>query len=240
MIIDLGLIDYEDAYRIQKELVARLRLGEIADSVILAEHDHVFTIGRTGRIENLLADQNELKNADAKVIRVDRGGDITYHGPGQLVVYPIIDLRRRSRDLHQYLRDLEEVAINFLKEYSINAVRISGRTGVWIGDRKIASIGVGSTGWITYHGMSININTDLGFFSMINPCGMKDVKMTSLCELIGRYVDMNEAKEKMVARLSRILRRHCEGAKHPKQSQRRARNRLRNPKEIASALRASQ
>lgn len=198
MIIDLGLIGYEDAYRVQKEFVARRRLGEIDDSVILAEHNHVFTIGRAGRIENLLADENELKRSGAKVIRVDRGGDITYHGPGQLVVYPIIDLRRRSKDLHLYLRDLEGFAINFIKEYTVNAVRIAGKTGVWVGDRKIASIGVGSTGWIAYHGIGININTDLNFFSMINACGMKNIRMTSLSSLLGRKIDMADAKEKVI------------------------------------------
>lgn len=196
MILDLGLIDYEDAYRIQKDLAAKRKLGEIDDSIILAEHYHVFTIGRTGRLENLLADETDLKKDGVKVIRVDRGGDITYHGPGQLVAYPIVDLGRRSRDLHRYLRDLEEVAIRFLKSYSVSAVRITGKTGVWVADKKIASIGIGATGWVTYHGMSININTNLSFFSMINPCGMKDVSVTSLAGLTGRHIDMNEAKEK--------------------------------------------
>lgn len=198
MIIDLGLIDYEDAYRIQKELVARRRRGEINDSIILAEHNHVYTVGRAGRMDNLLADLPALDRKGIKVLRVDRGGDITYHGPGQLVVYPILDLNRRSRDLHRYLRELEQAVIMFLKAYNIDAVGLPGRTGVWVGNRKIASIGIGAAGWVTYHGLSININTDLGFFRMINPCGLKDVKMTSLGELLGRNIDMKEVKEKIL------------------------------------------
>lgn len=192
MIIDLGLVDYEEAYRIQKEFVHRRKLSEIEDSIILAEHNPVFTMGRAGHIENML-------KGGIKVLRVDRGGDITFHGPGQLVVYPIIDLRRYGSDLHKYLRSLEEVVIMLLKEYSVYGHRVTGKTGVWVGDKKIASIGIAATNWITFHGLSINVNTDLGFFSMINPCGMRDVKMTSLSEVLGRSVSMSALKERLLS-----------------------------------------
>ena len=199
MIIDLGLIDYEDCYKVQKEFARRRKLGALDDSLIVAEHKPVFTIGRTGRMENLLEDEEALSCRGIKVLRVDRGGDITFHGPGQVVIYPIIDLRRRGKDLHKYLRDLEEISIRFLKEYSVAGRRFEGKTGVWAGDKKIASIGVGTSGWVTYHGLSVNINTDLSYFSMIYPCGMKSAMATSLAEILRREIPMPEAKAKLVS-----------------------------------------
>lgn len=198
MVIDLGLIDYELAYREQKELVRRRKLGEIGDSLILAEHKAVFTIGRTGKIEHLLEDEGALLEKGIKVLRVDRGGDITFHGPGQLVAYPIIDLRAHKQDLHQYLRDLEEVVINFLNGYAVSGERIEGMTGVWTTGRKIASIGIGALDWVTYHGLSINLDCDLNFFSMIHPCGLKGVEMTSLKKVLGYNISMEESKERFI------------------------------------------
>ncbi len=194
MILDLGLIDYEDAYRAQREFVNRRKLGEIEDSIIVAEHKPVFTIGRIGKMENLLVDDRALAEHGIKVLRVDRGGDITFHGPGQLILYPIIDLKKRRRDLHQYLRSLEDVVIRYLQGCSIRAERIYGKTGVWVKGKKIAAIGIAVSGWVTYHGLSVNLNVDLDFFSMINPCGMKDVKVTSLANILNKNVTMDEAK----------------------------------------------
>ena len=205
MIIDLGLIDYEDAYRVQKEFVVRRRLAEIGDTLIVAEHKPVFTIGRAGSKANLLADEKFLNKSGIKVLDTDRGGDITFHGPGQLVAYPVIDLKVRGRDLHRYLRDLEEVAISFLGRYSVSGQRRDGSTGVWVGDRKIASIGVGASDWVTYHGLSVNVNADLNFFSMIYPCGMKDVKATSLNHVLGRKVSMDDAREKLLSCLCKVF-----------------------------------
>ncbi len=195
MILDLGVIDYEEAYRIQKDMVNRRKLGEIEDSIIVAEHPSVFTIGRTGNKANLLADEDSLKRNNIKVLRVDRGGDITFHGPGQVVLYPILDLKTRGRDIHLYLRDLEEAVIIALENYSVVAKRISGRTGIWVGGEKIASIGIAASNWITYHGLSLNVNVDLAFFSMIYPCGMRDIKATSLARILGRELAMAEVKE---------------------------------------------
>ncbi len=195
MILDLGVIDYEEAYRIQKDMVNRRKLGEIEDSIIVAEHPSVFTIGRTGNKANLLADEDSLKRNNIKVLRVDRGGDITFHGPGQVVLYPILDLKTRGRDIHLYLRDLEEAVIIALENYSVVAKRISGRTGIWVGGEKIASIGIAASNWITYHGLSLNVNVDLAFFSMIYPCGLRDIKATSLARILGRELAMAEVKE---------------------------------------------
>ena len=198
MILDLGLIDYEDCYRKQKELVRRRKLGEIEDSLIIAEHNAVFTIGRSARADNLLVSPEFLEKLGVKVLKVDRGGDITFHGPGQLVFYPIIDLKAGIKDLHLYLRNLEEAVIRFLDGYGVSGIRVAGRTGVWSCGAKIASIGIAASDWVTYHGAAININTDLNFFSMINPCGIKDVKTSSLSVILNKTVNMAEAKEKLL------------------------------------------
>jgi len=205
MIIDLGLIDYEDCYKVQKEFARRRKLGEVEDSQIVAEHKPVFTIGRTGRIENLLEDEEALSCRGIKVLRVDRGGDITFHGPGQVVIYPIMDLKQRGRDLHRYLRGLEEVAIRFLEGYSITGSRLEGKTGVWTGGKKIASVGVAASDWVTYHGLSVNINTDLSYFSMIYPCGMRNARATSLAEILRREIPMQEAKAGLVSSFNKIF-----------------------------------
>ncbi len=205
MIIDLGLIDYEEAYKIQRESVGRRILGEIDDSVLLAEHYPVFTIGRTGRMENMLVSEKALSGKGLKVLRVDRGGDITFHGPGQLVAYPVLDLKNRGADLHRYLRCLEEVLIGTLKNYSIRGQRLEGKTGVWVNGEKIASLGVAVKGWVTYHGLSLNVNVDLGFFSMINPCGMSEIKMTSVAGILGRTVGMDIVKEGFIVNLRKVF-----------------------------------
>ncbi len=198
MILDLGRIDYEECYMVQKTFVGKRRLGEIDDSLILAEHNEVFTIGRTGAMDNLLISNETLASIGIKILRVDRGGDVTFHGPGQLVIYPIIDLKNAGKDLHRYLRDLEEAAIRFLDAYSVSGERVYRKTGVWVSGKKIVSIGVGASNWVTFHGMSININCDLNFFSMINPCGMKDVEMTSLELAGGRKIKMADAKKNIL------------------------------------------
>ncbi len=205
MLIDLGLIDYEECYAIQKDIVRRRRSGEIGDTLILAEHNEVFTIGRAGCIDNLLIPDDMLLSNSLKVLRVDRGGDITFHGPGQLVAYPVIDLKNAGRDLHSYLRGLEEAAIRLLNDYGINAERVPGKTGVWVSGKKIASVGVGASNWVTFHGLSVNINCDLNFFSMINPCGMKDVEMTSLERLKGQKIRMGEVKANIVKYFKEIF-----------------------------------
>jgi lipoyl(octanoyl) transferase len=205
MILDLGTIDYNDALKIQHELVNKRRLGEIHDSVIIVEHPPVFTIGRSGSRKNLLVKEEYLNRRGIRVMDVDRGGDITFHSPGQLVIYPILDLKARTKDLHKYLRTLEEVAINFLQKYDVLGRRLSDATGVWVLDKKIASIGVAAKDWVTYHGLSININNDTRFFSMINPCGIKDLKITSLKEVLAHDIPQNIAKRILLGEFNKIF-----------------------------------
>jgi lipoate-protein ligase B len=205
MILDLGLSDYEECYRTQREMVARRKLGEIEDTLILAEHNSVFTIGRTGARKNLLVDEGYLRQKGIKVLDVDRGGDITFHGPGQLVVYPIIELKEKWRDLHKYMRSLEEVAIKFLERYSLRAERMPDRTGVWVSGKKVVSIGIGVTNWVTYHGLSVNIKPDLGFFDMIYPCGLRGARMASIEGLSGIGLSMEEAKKDILSDFDKVF-----------------------------------
>jgi lipoic acid synthetase/lipoyl(octanoyl) transferase len=205
MIIDIGLTDYEAAYVFQKELVSKRKLGRIRDSLIITEHRAVFTMGRQGRERDLVIGRDRLEARGLSVIDVDRGGGVTFHGPGQLILYPVVDLRMRNSDMHRYLRDLESVAICFLNGYGIMADRIQGRTGVWVGGAKIASIGVGASSWVTYHGMSLNVDVDLSFFSMINTCGMTDIQVTSLSGVLGSNVSMCKAKDNLIACFKRIF-----------------------------------
>ncbi|MDP2913443.1 MAG: lipoyl(octanoyl) transferase LipB [Candidatus Omnitrophota bacterium] len=205
MIIDLGLIDYERAYRLQKELVGRRKMGGACDSIIFAEHYPVFTIGRAGKKTSLIIDESVLDKYGIKVLNVDRGGDITFHGPGQLVIYPVVDLTAHGRDLHRYLRLLEEAAIRSLAGYSISADRIEGKTGAWVSGKKIASIGIAAADWITYHGISINVNVDLQFFSMIRPCGMENIEMTSMACILRKNIDIDTMKRNVFSELKALL-----------------------------------
>lgn len=214
MICDIGLSDYEYAYRLQKDLLARRKLGEIDDSIIITEHNPVFTLGRVGSIANLLVDKEILARQGIKVMRVDRGGDITCHAPGQIVIYPVIDLKSRGRDLHKYMRDLEEVAIRSLEYYGVAASRVTDKTGVWVSGRKIAAIGIGASDWVTYHGMSINIKNDLHYFSFINPCGMAGVNSVSLEAIVGRPVSMDGVKRVLVREFYRIFKTRNEILAH--------------------------
>ena len=205
MILDLGVIDYSDALKIQHDLVNKRISCKIPDSVLIAEHPNVFTIGRSGSRKNILVDEKFLTARGVRVLDVDRGGDITFHSPGQLVVYPIIDLKGRVRDLHNYLRELEETIISFLKKYFVKGSRLKEATGVWVDNEKIAFIGVAAKDWITYHGLSININNDTRFFSMINPCGIKGLEVTSLAEITRQAIPMYEAKNIFLGEFNRIF-----------------------------------
>jgi len=186
--IDLGLSDYQEAYRVQCEIRDRVAKGEIKDTLIITEHKSVITIGRAG------SEKNVFKTEGIRVFRVDRGGDVTYHGPGQLMAYPVFKLENEARDIHCFLRYLEDVGVNFLDKYGIMAETRPGMRGVWVRDSKIASIGIGVKKWVTYHGMAININTDLRPFSFIKPCGIEGVKITSLENILKERVDFEDAK----------------------------------------------
>ena len=201
-VIDFGVIDYPSGVKLQKELVRLRKIGLAPDTIILAEHPHTYTIGRTGNISNLLEEMSELRKNNIGLFYTDRGGDITYHGPGQIVVYPIFDLNLRLKDIKKYLRSLENAIIAFLRAYGVIGSRREGLTGVWVGLNKIASIGVSFTGWISYHGFAVNINNDMSYFERINPCGMKDNIMISLSEIINNKVDILAAKHKIVEAIS--------------------------------------
>jgi len=169
---DLGVLEYGAALELQRELVEQRRQGLIPDLLLIVEHPHVITLGRTGRLSHLLADEEALRRAGVAFYPTDRGGDITYHGPGQVVGYPILDLREWKRDVVAYVRALEQTLIGALAEFSLAAERVPGRTGVWTEAGKIAAIGVHIRRWITSHGFALNHSTDLSYFRYIVPCGL--------------------------------------------------------------------
>jgi lipoyl(octanoyl) transferase len=205
-IIDLGLIEYLKAYAFQKDITRKVRLNTIKGALILAEHFPVFTIGRSSKVNNLLLDPSDIRSRGIDIVDIDRGGDITFHGPGQLVVYPVLDLNRHKKDLHKYLRDLESVIILALSEYNIAAFRLNGKTGCWVDDGKIASIGISSKNWITYHGFSVNLNLNLDYFNMINPCGYKDIKITSISKSCKeKNISMDQLKHAIVQGFAQVF-----------------------------------
>lgn len=188
----LGVVDYAEALAVQERLVAERREGLIDDQLLLLEHPHVITLGSSSQDEHILADEQERSEKGISVFETGRGGDVTYHGPGQLVGYPILELTPDRRDLHRYLRDLEEVLIRVLGEFGLQGARAEGLTGVWVGDQKLAAIGVRvSSGWITSHGFALNVHTDLSYFSTIVPCGIQDREVSSMTQVLGRPVTID-------------------------------------------------
>ncbi len=184
------MVHYKRALELQLSLLEKRMREEIGDVLLLLEHPHTFTVGRNKSGDHLLVRHDELERRGIHFEVISRGGDITYHGPGQLVGYAILDLNGFNRDIHRYLRNLEETIILALRELKIEAERKGGLTGVWVKDEKIASIGVGIRRWITYHGFALNINTDLSYFDMIVPCGIRGVRVTSIKRLLGKEEDI--------------------------------------------------
>lgn len=190
----LGNIDYASAWQLQRDLVQQRRTGDIPDTLLLLEHQPpVITLGRAAHAEHLLKPPEDLQRMGIQLIETDRGGDITYHGPGQLVGYPILDLREHGRDVHLYLRQLEEVIIIALSHFGIAGHRKEGLTGVWVGEEKVAAIGIKVSHWITMHGFALNVCPDLSHFDLIVPCGIRDKGVTSLQRLLNREVTLCEA-----------------------------------------------
>lgn len=210
----LGLIDYKEAWDFQEQLFSEVVQSKIENRskehplptrnyLIFCQHPHVYTLGKSGKPEHLLVNEVELKSKQAHYYKINRGGDITYHGPGQLVVYPIIDLDNFFTDIHQYLRYLEEAVIRTLNDYGIDGGRIKGLTGVWLEPemesktRKIAAFGVKSSRWVTMHGLAFNIQVDLDYFNQIIPCGIQDKAVTSLDKELGYSPDFEDVEQKL-------------------------------------------
>lgn len=181
----LGTVPYHEAWELQRRLVAGRAEDAIADTLLLLDHPPVITLGRAGHARHLLAAAADLAARGVEFVETDRGGDITFHGPGQIVGYPIVDLTRRGRDLHRYLRDVEETLIRALAELGLQGRREPGLTGVWVGRAKVAAIGIRVTRWIAHHGFALNVETDLSYFDLIVPCGIQGRRVTSMRELLG-------------------------------------------------------
>lgn len=192
----LGLVPYADALRIQDELVLQRRAGAISDTLLLLEHPHVITLGTSSSTNHVLLGEDERALLGIEMFETGRGGDVTYHGPGQLVGYPVFDLKPDRCDLHRYVRDIEEALIQSLAHFGLRCGRKPGLTGVWHADDKIAAIGVRvSSGWITSHGFALNVNTNLQFFDSIIPCGIRDHGVTSMESALHRIVSMQEVMD---------------------------------------------
>lgn len=220
--IDLGLIDYQQAWDYQTDLFNKTleikkqnrdlpitQQQATPNHLIFCEHPHVFTLGKSGEEKNLLVGKKDLPKIKATYYHINRGGDITYHGPGQLVVYPILDLENFFTDIHHYMRLLEEAVIQTLAHFKIESGRIAGLTGVWIGEgdeaRKICALGVKTSRWVTMHGLAFNINTDLNYFKHIVPCGIDDKAVTSLANEVGHQVKMDVVKSLMKEKIASLF-----------------------------------
>ena len=219
---DLGLIDFKDAWDYQTQLfdaTIAIKMDNRRDEnnqtitsnyLLFCEHPHVFTLGKSGKETHLLLNENSLKARGATYYKINRGGDITYHGPGQLVAYPILDLDHFFTDIHKYLRFLEEAVITTLAEYDITAERVEGLTGVWVDGtkptaRKICAMGVKCSRGVTMHGIALNVKTDLSYFKNIVPCGINNKAVTSIQHELGKEIDMNEVKQKLKINLSKVF-----------------------------------
>jgi lipoyl(octanoyl) transferase len=223
LVVDLGLIEYGAAWELQRRVVAARKAGAIPDVLLLCEHPHVITLGRSGKISNLRTPGEILRRMGVSFFETNRGGDITYHGPGQLVGYPILNLAEIRRDVGWYVRSLEEAMIRATADFGVASMRVSGRTGVWVDveagstmddrkegkdEEKLAAIGVHLSRWVTSHGFAYNVSTDLRYFDLIVPCGIAGKRATSLEKLLGRRVEMNDAAPRITARLGEILGLH--------------------------------
>jgi lipoyl(octanoyl) transferase len=203
----LGVVQYDDGLLMQESAVERLRSGEATEQLLLLEHPHVFTLGRGADSSNILADQQQLQSNSVEVHETGRGGDVTYHGPGQLVGYPIINLKPDRCDVHRYVRDIEDVLIRTIAEFGVTGTRIAGLTGVWVGNEKIGAIGVRIARWITSHGFALNVNTDLNYFKMIVPCGITDKGVTSLSRLLGRQIELRDVARIAASQFAQVFGR---------------------------------
>jgi lipoyl(octanoyl) transferase len=209
LIVELGLMGYGEAWALQKRLVAARKANAIEDVLLLCEHPHVITLGRNGKREHLLASEHVLKQKGVELHATDRGGDITYHGPGQIVGYPILNLGAIRRDVVWYVRMLEEAMIRATAEFGVSAERLQGKTGIWVRaattEEKLAAIGVHISRWVTSHGFAYNVSTDLRFFDLIVPCGIADLKATSLEKILERSIERKEVAPQLVNHFGEVF-----------------------------------
>jgi len=204
-VLDLGLVDYIHAHHLQTRISGRLAAGAGNDVLLLLEHTPTITVGKSGSADNILASRGHLSKMGIQIVFVDRGGDVTFHGPGQLVAYPILDLRSRRRDLHRFVSDLEETAIRTAGDFGVLATRDTGHRGVWVGDDQIGAVGLRVKRWVSTHGVSLNVDMDLAPFSLINPCGFPQGRVTSISALSSQHVSVNAAKERFLAHFGEVL-----------------------------------
>jgi lipoyl(octanoyl) transferase len=212
----LGLVPYADGLELQRRLVEDRKADRIPDTLLLLQHPHVLTIGvkKDGK-EHILATPDRLASLNVDVFETGRGGDVTYHGPGQVVGYPILDLNPDRRDVHRYVRDLEEVMIRVCADYGLAADRVKGFSGAWIGDEKIGAIGVRISRWITSHGFAFNVTTNIDFFNLIVPCGIADKGVTSLAAKLGKAPAMSEVEDRFIEQFVKVFDRRPQEAGAP-------------------------
>jgi lipoate-protein ligase B len=206
LVYDLGLVDYHQGLLLQEKLLSSRKCGAISDVLLLLQHPSVFTMGRSGIVENIIVPEETLVKEGIPVFHTNRGGDITYHGPGQLVGYPILNLREDGLTVHQYVWDLEEIVIRTLADFRIGGQRISGRRGVWVGRQKICSLGLRISREVSMHGFALNVNTNLKYFTYIIPCGITGVSITSVSKLLGHEVEIGEIQENLLRHFSQVFR----------------------------------
>jgi lipoate-protein ligase B len=212
----LGVVEYGAAYQLQKKLHQQRVAGEVEDTLLLLEHPPTITVGKAGSIENILVSRETLEQLGISLYFVDRGGDVTYHGPGQLVGYPILDLSSRGGDLKRYVRDLEEVLIRTLEDFSIKAGRDPQHAGVWIDQKKIASIGLSIRDWVSMHGFALNVSPNLEHFTLINGCGLKNRKATSVANILGFRPSMKQVTERSLFHFSEFFGKEPELEMEPR------------------------
>ncbi len=205
--IDLGVVDYDRAFALQKEHVERLQRDQGDDVLMFVEHPHVLTVGRNATGRAIVADRHLIEARGARVVATDRGGDVTYHGPGQLVGYPIIRLEPGRRDIRRYVHDLEQVLIDALADFGVEAARHPVHRGGWVREKKIASLGIRISRWVTSHGFALNVATDLSYFSLMNPCGIEGCTMTSMERECAAPASMAAVRERAIVHFGRVFAR---------------------------------
>ncbi len=206
LVYELGLVDYCRGLLLQERLLNSRKCGAISDVLLLLQHPSVFTIGHSGIVENIIVSEETLVKEGVPVFYTNRGGDVTYHGPGQLVGYPILNLREDGLTVHQYVWNLEEVVIRTLSDFGIGGQRVSKRRGVWVGEEKVCALGLRVSGQVSMHGFALNVNTNLKYFTYIIPCGITGASITSVSKLVGHEVEIGEIQENLLRHFSQVFR----------------------------------